>query len=114
MNKLLIVATVLLVGILLPAFGEEIQIDESDLIGTWDLITYAAVGYDEEELLLQTHSAQVLFSVSLESDGFGKIDGASNFVWRFRYEPGSRDCFPSEHSGHFGNFSKRQYQLQIA
>ena len=23
-------------------------------------------------------------------------------------------CFPSEHSGHFGNFSKRQYQLQIA
>ena len=24
------------------------------------------------------------------------------------------DCFPSEHSGHFGNFSKRQYQLQIA
>ena len=91
MNKL-IVAAVLMVGILLPAFGagvqidegqygEEIQIDETELIGTWKVTIIGAVAYFENELDIEVDSTSILtFPISFETGGFSNLGGA-NLLW---------------------------------
>jgi len=79
MNKL-IVAAVLMVGILLPAFGAGVQIDESELIGTWTATIIGAVIHFETELGIDAPPAILTFPISFETGGFSNM-GGTNLLW---------------------------------
>ena len=83
MNKH-IAGIVLIVAILLPAFGEEIQIDESELIGTWEMRWRAAVKHDGNGMYIFTRMIEWTAFISFESGGLGKGEvsvAAKQFFW---------------------------------
>lgn len=91
MNKL-IVAAVLLIWILLPAFGagvyidesqygEEIQIDESELIETWKVTMIGEVRLTSFVLDIDADSTgELTFPISFETGGFSNM-GGENLLW---------------------------------